>query len=407
MKNSIGSFSRMKSTNMTLVLNKIRENGTISRVQIAKETGLTAATVTNLTAELLAQGIIVEADTGSSTGGRKPIMLKFNTSEFGICSAYISPNHVEFAVADLDANIIYYQSIPLPKENVAESCVDFIADEFRRFFARSTLTPAGIGVGLHGIVDSRSGVSVFAPNMNWNNIPIGDMLREKINIPVFADNDVRLMTMGEMWYGIAKNVSDLVFVYISSGIGGAIVINGNLYNGFKNGSGEIGHCTIDTDGQLCTCGNRGCVQTKANRTAMTEAARLNAQNLPTILGKDCDCDEIVRACTEDKDPLAMQIMENESRYLGITVNNLINMFNPKMVVVNSDIKDFDKAIMTGLLDEAGKRKMRFFENNSEIKYSKLREMAVLKGGIAMVLKNICENPSLIKKQAVPAPNPRI
>ena len=83
------------------------------------------------------------------------------------------------------------------------------------------------------------------------------------------------------------------------------------------------------------------------------------------------------------------------------------MFNPKMVVVNSDIKDFDKAIMTGLLDEAGKRKMRFFENNSEIKYSKLREMAVLKGGIAMVLKNICENPSLIKKQAVPAPNPRI
>lgn len=387
----------MKSTNMTLVLNKIRENKAISRIQIAKETGLTAATVTNLTSELLLRGIIVEADTGSSTGGRKPIMLKLNTADFAICSAYISPNHIEFAVSDFEAEIIYYKSIPLPEEDVARGCVEFIANQYKYYFEHSHLTPVGIGLGLHGIVDSKNGVSVFAPNMNWSNIPIGDMLREKIDIPVFADNDVRLMTMGEMWYGIAKNVTDLVFVYISSGIGGAIVINGNLYNGFKNGSGEIGHCTIDTDGQLCTCGNRGCVQTKANRSAMLDAVKKNVDNLPTILTPSCDCDDIVSACLKHSDPLGSKIMQDEARYLGITVNNLINMFNPKMVVVNSDIKDFDKAVMEGLVKEAGNRKMKFFESDSEIKYSALKEMAVLKGGIAMVLKNICENPAVINR----------
>lgn len=395
MKNSIGSFSRMKSINITLVLNKIREHGSISRVQIAKETGLTAATVTNLTSELIASKIIIESDTGCSTGGRKPIMLKFNTKDYGICSAYISPNRVEFAVSNFEADIIYYNSMPITKGVSAEACIDFIENEYTGYFQNSDRTVVGLGIGLHGIVDTVSGASVFAPNLGWSNVAIGDMLRERLNVPVFADNDVRLMTIGEMWYGIAKNVSELVFVYISSGIGGAIVINGNLYNGFKNGSGEIGHCTIDTDGELCTCGNRGCVQTKANRQAMLDAMKSYLAKEPSVLTIQSDCEDIVKACIYDKDSVAAKVMEDESKYLGITVNNLINTFNPRMVVVNSDIKEFDKAIMPGLIAESGRRKMKFFDSNSEIKYSNLGEMAVLKGGIAMVLKNICENPALI------------
>lgn len=394
MKNSIGSFSRMKSTNINLILNKIREHGSISRVQIAKETGLTAATVTNLTSELLSVGIIVEADTGLSTGGRKPIMLKFNTTDYGICSAYISPSKVEFAVANYESDIIYYNSMPLDENDTVNKSVDFIANQYTEYSAGTSRILSGLGLGLHGIVDTATATSVFAPNLNWRNVPIGDMLREKIGIPVFADNDVRLMTIGEMWYGVAKNISDLVFVYIGNGIGGAIVINGNLYNGFKNGSGEIGHCTIDADGELCSCGNKGCVQTKANRTAMITSMKKLLDGSSSILTPNSDCDDIVKACIVNGDFVACRIIADEARYLGITVNNLINMFNPKMVVVNSDIKDFDKAVMTRLIEEAGNRKMRFFDSNSEIRYSHLGEMAVLKGGIAMVLKNICESAAL-------------
>ncbi|MBQ8526696.1 MAG: ROK family transcriptional regulator [Clostridia bacterium] len=388
----------MKSTNITLILNKIREHGSISRVQIAKETGLTPATVTNLTSELLTAGIIVEADTGCSTGGRKPIMLKFNTSDYGICSAYISPVKVEFAVANFEADIIYYNSIPLPKENSVEKSMEFIEKQYAEYSRTTNRKISGLGLGLHGIVDTDSGISVFAPNLDWRNVPIGNMLQERLNLPVFADNDVRLMTIGEMWYGVAKNVSDLVFVYIGSGIGGAIVINGNLYNGFKNGSGEIGHCTIDTDGDMCSCGNRGCVQTKANRNAMLNAMKSYIADEASILSQDSGCADIVRACIYNSDPVACRVINDEARYLGITVNNLINMFNPKMVVVNSDIKDFDKAVMPGLTEEAKKRKMKFFDSSTEIKYSHLGEMAVLKGGIAMVLKKICESTSLINGQ---------
>ncbi len=222
------------------------------------------------------------------------------------------------------------------------------------------------------------------------------MLAERLGIPVFADNDVRLMTIGEMWYGVAKNVSDLVFMYIGNGIGGAIVINGNLYNGFKNGSGEIGHCTIDAEGDLCSCGNRGCVQTKANRDAMKKSMREYLKKETSILNENSGCSDIMRACLVNNDSVATKVVNNEAVYLGITVNNLINMFNPKMVVVNSDIDGFDKAVMPLLEDEAQKRKMRFFESNSEIRYSYLGEMAVLKGGIAMVLKKICESTLVVK-----------
>ena len=393
MKNSIGSFSRMKSTNIALILNKIREHKSISRVSIAKETGLTAATVTNLTSELLRTGIIVESDTGCSTGGRKPIMLKFNTTDYGICSAYISPAKVEFAVANYEADIVYYNSVSLCEKDTAEKSVDFIVAQYNEYIKNSKRTISGLALGLHGIVDTATGTSVFAPNLNWRNVPIGDMLQEKLNIPVFADNDVRLMTMGEMWYGVAKNVSDLVFMYIGNGIGGAIVINGNLYNGFKNGSGEIGHCTIDTDGEICSCGNRGCVQTKANRSAMLDNMKKLLEKEVSVLTSSSDCDDIVKACIENKDPVASKVISHEARYLGIAVNNLINMFNPKMVVVNSDIKNFDKAVMPSLTEEAATRKMRFFDSNSEIRYSHLGEMAVLKGGIALVLKKIFETTS--------------
>lgn len=380
----------MKSTNMRLILRKIHQHGSVSRVQIAKETGLTAATVTNLTAELIALGIVVEAETGASSGGRKPIMLKLNSADYGICCVYISPDYVELAITDFGANSLYYNSVPVSSRSEPEETVSVITAEYAKAISSTKHKVVAMGVGLHGIVDNSRGVSVFAPNLEWRNIPIADMLREHIDVPVFADNDVKLMAKGEMWYGAARGVSDFVYLYVGDGIGGAIVINSKVYRGSDNGSGEIGHCTVDAGGEMCSCGNRGCLQTKASKRAMMSAVRKLSGD--SIWGDSIgDCDSLAEACNNGN-PLATAVMDEEARYLAIGVSTLVNLFNPGLVVIDSDISGFEGAVMDRLRNEMSDRRMKFFDNMCDIRYSLLGDAAVIKGATAMVLNHIFEAP---------------
>lgn len=391
MTNNIGSFTKMKSTNIQLILKKIHQHGSVSRVQIAKETGLTAATVTNLTAELISCGIVVEAEAGASSGGRKPIMLKLNTADYGICSVYISPDYVELAVTDFEANFVYYNSVPAASQADPGAAVKIIADEYRKAVRQTDRRVVAVGVGLHGIVDHDSGTSVFAPNLEWKNVPVVQLLSQHIDVPVFADNDVKLMAKGEMWYGAARGVSDFVYLYVGDGIGGAIVIDGRVYRGTGNGSGEIGHCTVDGSGEICSCGNRGCLQTKASKRAMLSAVRkLSGDSLRGA--SISDCDSLAAACTAGN-PAAVAVMDDEAKYLAIGVTTLVNLFNPSLVVVDSDIKGFDGAVMDKLKVEIAARQMKFFDNMCDVVYSHLGDTAVIKGATAMVLNRIFEQPA--------------
>ena len=380
----------MKSTNMRLILRKIHQHGSVSRVQIAKETGLTAATVTNLTAELIALGIVIEAETGASSGGRKPIMLKLNSTDYGICCVYISPDYVELAITDFGACKLYYNSIHVGSRRGPEDIVKVIAHEYRKAISSTDRKVVAMGVGLHGIVDNSDGVSVFAPNLEWRNVPIAGMLSEYIDVPVFVDNDVKLMAKGEMWYGVALGVSDFVYLYVGDGIGGAIVINGKVYRGIDNGSGEIGHCTVDAGGEMCSCGNRGCLQTKASKRAMMSAVRKLSGD--SIWGDSIsDCNSLALACNSGN-PLATAVMDDEARFLAIGVSTLINLFNPGLVVIDSDISGFDEAVMDRLRREISDRRMKFFDNICDIRYSHLGDAAVIKGATAMVLNHIFQAP---------------
>lgn len=376
-----GSFSAMKSTNIKLILNTLHKCGSASRVQLAADTGLTAATVTNLTAELIKSGIIIETAYGESTGGRKPVMLKFNSKNYCISSAYISPNQIEFAIEDLDGNITYYNCFPITSDMDAYNAIDIIVKEYAKCSSASSKKIIAMGVALHGTVDHHTGSWTVAPNLNWHNIPVCDILGSKLNIHIFADNDVKLMAKGEMWYGAAKDVSDFAFMYVGDGIGGAVCIGGSVYRGASNASGEVGHCSVDINGEMCSCGNRGCLQTKANKGAMIK----NARNMQ--LDVSC-CEQIVQLALNG-DKKAKDVISNEAMYLSLGVTMLINMYNPGIVIINSDIKDFDKVIISQITYNSE----NFKSANCQIKYSTLGDNAVIKGACAMVLKEIFDNPS--------------
>ena len=374
----------MKSTNINLILNKIHEHGSVSRARIAEQTGLTAATVTNLTAELIKSGIIVESVQGTSTGGRRPVMLEFNNRQYAIFSIYIGSRTLEIGVVDFDGQIISYKCFDIDKQMSFDSICDIILNEYNKCQADLNKKIISVGVGLHGSVDYENGNWVFAPNLEWHNIPIRSILSLKIGIPVFVDNDVKLMAKGEMWYGGAKNISDFAFIYVGEGVGGAAIINRELYRGVSNAGGEIGHCTVDIHGAMCSCGNRGCLQTKTNKNAILEYAKQLGCNVTS-------CDEIVELAINGDD-ICGKVMDNEALYLSVGVKTLINVYNPKRVVLNSDIKNFDKAILKRLrpLCKVGNR----FGNECEIEYCTHSEMSVIKGAAAMAVKEIFANPTL-------------
>lgn len=388
MENQVASFSLMKRMNTAAVLRMVRAHGAASRAQIAKETGLTPATVTNITARLIGAGFLCEADRGESTGGRKPVLLRFSPGCCRIAAAYFGPDTVSLAIADFAGHLLCHNEQKLLPGDTVRQCVDFVDRQLRRFPEFDKV--AALGVAVHGLVDAENGVSVFAPNLGWEGVPVRDLLKQRLDMPVYVENDVRLMTLSELWYGAAKKLANFAFVYVGAGIGGALVIDGKLYRGSGQSAGEIGHTTIHADGSLCSCGNRGCLQALAGEGALLQALRTAAAaGEGTCLPEGAAVADVV-AAAQNGDALAVRLLSDEARYLGIGIANLANLFNPEAVVFAAGAQGLAEYLLPAVQREAGQRMIRNL--HTDIRASLLGGTGSLRGGVALVLDYICDDP---------------
>ncbi len=398
----IGSFSLMKKMNTSLILNTIREEGPISRADIARKTKLTPATVTNITSELIKYNLILEAERGLSSGGRKPVMLRINSNGYYVIGIYIGSKNVDMIMANLNADIICSNSIENDSSISGEEVLEKIKCKAKQWLQEYTDKKIlGIGVGVHGLVKSQDGILVYAPNLGWENLPIKNELEQALNLPVFIDNDVRTMTLGESWFGSALEVSNFIFVYIGYGIGGSIVIDNQLYRGIAEGAGEIGHTTIEANGPKCSCGNYGCLQSLASEQAMLSSIKKHiSEGRESIISEWINDDicrispEIIVKAALHNDKLALEVIKEKSKYLGIGIANLINTFNPSLVIINGRISKLDKIVLDCIQEEVGKRSLKYMQHSTSITFSRLNEEAVLKGAVALVLSETFQNPEI-------------
>ena len=300
---------------------------------------------------------------------------------------------MEFAVSDFCAKIIFYKHIDIASPT-PQICVDFIIKSLNEFTLTNNTRVIGMGVGIHGIVDSADGVSVYAPNLNWRNINIKALIKEHTDIPVMVDNDVRLMALAQMWFGSSKNSDDFVLLYIGRGVGSAFVIDKKLIRGSNDAAGEFGHTIIDPDGPVCECGRHGCLQAFTNEAAMLSTLKENLHK-SSILNENSLCDDIVDAYLNHSDKAATEVINKEIKYLAIGISNIINMFNPSLIVLASDIKDFDIAVASRLADEVKKYTVTSGNVNCNISFSLLGRHSLLNGATALVLNSIYENPSVL------------
>lgn len=318
-----GSTRLVRRLNESLILDALRL-GPASRADLARRTGLTTGTVSNLVARMAARGLLSELGAGPSTGGRKPILVQLESRARVALGVHVSPESVEVVLADLLARPLARKTAPLPVSQDPEEVCERI-----RLLSGSVMADAGVamdrvlglGAAIPATVDVESGTVVVAPNLpGWRNLPFKALLERRLRVPVLVDNDANAAAHGELWCGMGSRYRDFVFVYADYGIGAGLVVNGHVYRGAGCAAGEIGHSVIDVNGPTCHCGRRGCLATVAAGKYLADRKAFGSVG------------ELLAAARLGKRE-ALQRLEQGGRYLGVALANLISVFSPEAIIL--------------------------------------------------------------------------
>ncbi len=253
-------------------------------------------------------------------------------------------------VLDRRNRILAIEKIPTKAENPAAGLIRDIAASVRKAAIAAEVQWSRVGavsVGAPGAVDPASGIVYKAPNLGWEDVPLGAKLESILKVPVFVENDVNAGTVGEHVLGAGKGTSDMVGVFVGTGIGGGLILRGRLFDGFRGAAGEIGHIIVEKDGPRCGCGKRGCVEALASRSAVERdvrrAIRAGAHSVvPQILkerGRTRMTSSIIVRALRKRDPVVGRAFRRAQFYLGILVANLVNTLDPEAVVIGGGIAE--------------------------------------------------------------------
>lgn len=381
-----GSFQMMKSVNKSLILNKIRMSQPISRAQIAKEVKLTPPTVSSIVKELIEENLVKETKLGESKGGRKPTMLQINSEHFNVIGIDIGPSNIHCLLSDLSGRIVEQFSMKVNADLSQEQFLNRLINITKQMIG---LAPnpdqiVGIGIAMHGVVDVASGTSLFAPNLKLKNIPIKDTLESEFDLTVSVENDARAMALGESWFGNHTDSSSMLVLNLSNGVGAGAVVNGKLYHGYNDIAGEVGHMTIDLQGPICECGNKGCLQTFATGKAIVREANAHIRDRHFSTAEEVYHEAIAG------NKQSIEVLEKIGSYIGIGLTNLIHIINPETIILGGGVTRSSEFLMPIIKEEINRRALTDDAKNTIVKITSLGKNATLLGAIALILNELFE-----------------
>lgn len=365
-----GDQALVKKINKSIILHTIRTHSPVSRAKVSEMTGLNKATVSNLVAELCGQELIAEAGPGESSGGRKPLMLHFNAMAGSVIGIELRVKQLTAVLCDLDGGVLFELERRLETHDfhyVLEQMKNIISE----LTAEAPASPyglVGIGVGVPGMVDEK-GVVLFAPNLGWEMVDLRSMLESIFSVPVTIDNEANAGAQGELNFGAAQGVRHLLYISAGSGIGSGIIIGGELYKGARGYAGETGHMTIEAEGKPCSCGSRGCWELYASEKTY--------DNLGLSLPARTTAELVRHAQNGQEDTL--QHFSTMGEYLGIGVTNLINSFNPELIVIGGALSEAEPWLGGPLRKVVAERTLPYHKQQLEITFSKLGSRGTMIG----------------------------
>ena len=397
MNNSpLGNRELIRAINRSTILNSIKTHGAIPRAEIARLTGLSPATVTGITAELIQDNLVFEKESGDSSGGRPPIMLAINPNGGCVVGIKVMEDHALGALTDLEASLLGKQSYPLTDtspEGISRSLSELVA-ELLKMSENPVPNLMGVGVGLAGIVEAGQGLVRQSPFFGWNDVPLREMIQSRVNVPVYVDNDVNTLAFAEKWFGAGRGVDNFLVVTVGRGIGLGIVSNGQFNHGARGGAGEIGHTVIQPGGELCACGKRGCLEMYASEPALLrQAAKAYEQGQLSSLP---NTPEELIALAASGEKAAQEIFARAGELLGQSIANLVNIFNPQRVLINGEGVRAGDWLFDPMRVSIDEHAMPSLRQDVSILVEPLGDDAWARGAASLVLHELFESP--IKRQ---------
>ena len=378
----------VRTVNRSMILNLIREKQPISRIQIARTTGLNKSTVSSIVSHLLQEGLIFQEAHPDSNVGRTPINLCLKLGSNFVGAINIDSPVSRVAIADIDGSLkesVTLDTIPDPPAEFVTRCVQEL------FVLRDRLKIRhfkGIGVSVAGIVDPDKARVVFAPRLGWEDFDIGATLKQLCprEGTITVDNDSRASALAELWYGRHElGISNFVFLTVGPGIGTGIVVNRNVIHGNSHASGEFGHMTLFEGGELCSCGNHGCWEAYASDRATVRRYLMRKQQDPSsesVLLLDI----IDRARSGDE--VARDILIQTGHYLGMGMANIIKAIDPEAIIIGGRITAAWEIVYPEIMSTLHKRAFFGKQRNIRILPTSLDVRPRLLGAGTLALKEL-------------------
>lgn len=370
------NMTRTKITNKSLILQSLLRFGSISRQQISELTQLTPATITNLSRELIEEGLLRELgdmEQAQKRVGRKSISLDLNDDMYWVLAIFVHKTKIDFGLVNLKGKVMQRKEVTIKPKLDQTKFLDLLEHEIRAYIEKyNNEHICAIGISTMGRVNFEQGILLHEETLQWHNVPVVDTLMNKFNLPVYMDNDARAMTLGEQLYGKSKLESDFLYVFIGDeGIGSGLVLANQIYRGGTSGASQFGHMTYLPDGEPCWCGNKGCVELYASIPALLKELKMDETEFLTSMSA--------------KEPETMTALSNAGERIGIALTSFINFIYVEKIIISSIIADEEYPFIHKVRETISQRSFIAKHNQIDIVSSSIKQDVGLIGAASLAL----------------------
>ena len=401
---------------LVAVLDAVRLGRASSRPELVGRTGLGRAIVAQRVGELLDRGLIVEGDVGPSTGGRPPKRLALRTDAGHVLVADIGATSIDVAVTALDGRILARHDEPAEVEAGPEACLGRVVELFDILLRTTPSVPGrlwGVGIAVPGPVEFRTGRPISPPIMpGWDGYPIRETFVARYGAPVWVDNDVNVLALGEWHSGVAAGQDDLVVIKVGTGIGAGIISGGRLHRGSQGCAGDVGHIqVVDDRSVICRCGNVGCLEALAGGGAIGRAgeqAALAGRSDRLLAAIDLrgtvTAEDVARAASSG-DPFSVELLQSAGRRIGAMLASVVNFFNPSLIVIGGGVANSPDVFLAAIREAVYGRSLALATRDLRIERSSLGSEAGVIGASAMVVDQLFARETIAEWIAAGEPAP--
>jgi predicted NBD/HSP70 family sugar kinase len=385
-----GALGSLRESNRDKIVKALQTLGVASRADLARQTKLSRSTVSSIVADLVSDGLVVDRDNGvreSSGSGRPPSMIGLDASAGLALGIDFGKRHLAVALADLSHELLAETLVVMPDDYAAEEGMVKAGELVEQVLGEAGAERSavlGVGMGIPGPVHETGMVGSSSILPGWVGSSPEARMAELLDLPVRVGNDANLGALAEFTWGAGRDCSTLVYLKLATGIGAGVMIDGRLFEGAGGTAGEIGHTTIDETGDICRCGNRGCLETYASSAAI---ASLLSRSLGEELGPD---DVLGRALNGDAG--CRRALADAARHIGVAVANLCNLVNPERIVVGGSMGHAGDLLLDPLMESVSLRALPSAATDVQIVHGELGERAELLGAVALVLQEASVTP---------------